>query len=376
MEPTRVDIEQPDALSRLTAAEERVARDMVAAVRGRLDWLLRVPDWAGLCDAGMAVLGLPGRRQGIGLEAAVGALALENKFQLVRRVLEHHQKHLSSALGRRIAAMAGLAPFSELDLEDVLSARQWQAVRESLLFRLGQDYRHYKHAQQVLFTGYRPLVDHAVAQIVFRPSHRADCRQEGCLGLLQAIDRVDSTARSFAPFALCWIRRRVRNYLMQQRLPVYAPVNLIARASGPAAGEAPGTGEQAGSPADPQAARLEVLLRECLRHPAIALDEPVGPEGGTIAEVVSDPATETPDAVAARRDVHDLVRRVVGVLTPKQRAVIERRFGLGGAAASTLSEIARAAGISHQQAGMRERRALDRLEAALAPLVAELIDGH
>jgi RNA polymerase sporulation-specific sigma factor len=66
-----------------------------------------------------------------------------------------------------------------------------------------------------------------------------------------------------------------------------------------------------------------------------------------------------------------LIERRLGALTTKQRHVLVRRFGLGGAAARTLADIARTAGISHQQAGMRERRALQRLETALAPLAAE-----
>jgi DNA-directed RNA polymerase sigma subunit (sigma70/sigma32) len=156
---------------------------------------------------------------------------------------------------------------------------------------------------------------------------------------------------------------------------VQAPVNLISEAVQLRQAEdaAPAGRERDGDPAHDGAAahRLHVLLLECLRHPAVALDEPATAGAPSVAESVADVAAESPAAVADRADLCALVQLGLGALTRKQRHVLRLRFGLGGRAARTLSDIARAAGISHQQAGMRERRALQRLEAVLAPLAAE-----
>jgi RNA polymerase primary sigma factor len=112
-------------------------------------------------------------------------------------------------------------------------------------------------------------------------------------------------------------------------------------------------------------------LLECLRHPAVALDEPLTDDGATAAETIADAADVSPAESAAQSDVRAIIELGLGALTKKQRHVLRHRFGLDGRPPRTLSDIARAAGISHQQAGMRERRALQRLEAVLAPLAAE-----
>jgi RNA polymerase nonessential primary-like sigma factor len=356
-------------LARLTSVEERVARGVVAGHRVRLDWMLRVPEWSELYAAGITALEFPGQRQGVSFQTALLALPLENKHQLVRWALEHCRVHVRSAIGRHLGRLLGLELFEGLELDEMLSARQWHQLREAALFRLGQEHRRYKHAQQLLFTGHHPLVAQVVAQIVFRVEHRADAAQEGALGLLAAIDRVDESDGSLAAYAVTWIRRYVRNHLLSQRLPVQAPVNLISEAIALHRDEEAETPLPASD--DPANHRLKVLLLECLRHPAVALDEPFDDGGGTVAEVVADIAAESPADSAARADLCAMVGRQLGTLTKKQRHVLVRRFGLGGGAELTLSDIARAAGISHQQAGMRERRALQRLAASLAPLAGE-----
>ena len=356
------------------SAEERVARGVVVAHRARLGWLLRVPEWSTLFEQGVAALGLPGRRQGIGREAALDALALEHKYQLVRWAVEHFHHHLGRAVAQGICRVVGLERFSETELESTLTLRQWGRLREAMLFRLAREHARYKHAQQLLFVNYSPLVEALIAQVVYAASHRADCAQEGRVALLHAIDRVDAEGE-FAAYAACWIRRAVRNHLVRQRLPVHAPVNLIVRATAlRAGGEAPGR-DDGPEAADAFGERLRAVLLEMLRQPAVSLDrEPA--EGETpLADTLADLAADCPARAADRADLRGLVARGLEMLTDKQRDVLVQRFGLGGVAPRTLAEIARGAGISHQQVSMRERRALQRLESALAPAVAEY-DGE
>lgn len=351
----------------IQAAEEQVARGVVAAHRARLDWLLRVPAWAALYEQGIAVLDLPGRRQGIRLEAALEALALERKHQLVRWVAQHFNHHLGRAVAQGICRVVGLERFSELELEDTLTLRQWGRLREAMLFRLAREHARYKHAQQLLFINHHGLVGRVVGQAVFSPRHRADCAQEGALGLLHAIDRV-ALEGDFAAYATAWIRRAVRNHLVRQRLPVHAPVNLVVRAT--AAG-ASSCSETLDTPD-----RLAALLLEMLRQPAVSLDREPAEGEAPLAESLADAAAACPVTAADRAELRAIVARGLKTLTDKQREVLEQRYGLAGADPRTLVDIARRAGISHQQVSMRERRALQRLEGALAAVAAEYGSGR
>lgn len=345
--------------------EEQVARGIVAAYRARLHWLLRVPEWTDLYARGAEALGLPGQRQGIRWEAALQALALEHKHQLVRWVAQHFNHHLSRAVAQRLWRVVGLERIAETELDSTLTLRQWGRVRESMLFRLAREHARYKHAQQWLFVSFHHLVEPVVSRVVFAERHRADCAQEGRVALLQAIDRVD-TSGDFAAYASAWIRRAVRNFLVRERLPVHAPVNLIVSAT------SAGSVDTAAAPAtDAGAERLQAILLEMLRTPSVSLDRDPADGAESLADTLADPAVTSPALAAARADLCGCVARELNALTDKQRDVIERRYGLGGAKPATLAEIARTAGISHQQVSMRERRALQRLETSLRPVVAE-----
>ncbi len=352
--------------------DEHVARGIVAAHRARLEWLLQAPEWEGLIEPAMRALELPGRRQGIGLRAAVLALPLESKHEVARRVIGGFRLHLRSCVAVGICRAAGVERFDQRDLDEHLTARQWSRLRERLLFRLGQEHRRYKHAQQLLFITHRGLVDGIVDRVVFSPRHRADCAQEGAMALLQAIDRVDPAEGDFRAYATMWVKRAIRNFLMRQRLPVYAPLNLVSEATREGAARPAGDSP---APADAESRRLVALLHECLRHPAVSFDEPAPAGAIPLRDQVADAGQTGPVENAIREDLRDLVGRILAQLTDKQREVLVRRFGLGGRPVATLEEIARVAGISRQQVSMREKRALLRMEVALTPFLDEVADA-
>jgi RNA polymerase sigma factor (sigma-70 family) len=350
----------------VVSGEAARAAAVIARHRTSLEWLLQVPEWEEQIDEAMAASGLPGQRQGISRRAAVRALAIEHKFEVVRRVLEQFRRLLPSAVAVGIRRVAGLERFDQRELDAHLTARQWQRLRDEVRARLTSEHRAYKTAQQALFEAHEPMVARIVGRIAFRASARPDCLQEGALALLQAIDRVQADGRDLPIQAASAVRRAVKNHLMRQRLPVYAPVNLISEASLSARAD-----ERPGADGAGPDGRLLARVRACLAQPALSIDGPLSAGESSWRERMDDPTEDSPAERASRRDWHGVVRRELGALTAKQREVVERRFGLAGGPVDTLDQIARDEGISRQQASMREKRALRRLESALAPLFAE-----
>lgn len=359
----RTDTLKPERATapRITLVEERAARQVICDYRGKLAWMMTVPQWEDLLERGVEVLELPGARKGIGLKAALNALLIENKYALLRWTVEHFNRQLASAVGLKLDRLFGLDLLSEQDLDGSLSNQQWTRLREQILFRLGQEHRRYKRAQRLLYCGYEHLVEIAVHQIVFQPSHRPDCLQEGAIALLHAIDKVNGQD-NLKVYALIWIKRSIRNFLMGERLPVHVPVNLISRSSAAVRAEA----------APVQEKNLALIL-ECLRQPSISLNETQREEVHGLLETLADDTAECPARRADKLDLVNMVHHLVAELTDKQREVLRRRFGLDASGfGQTLAEIARSIGISHQQVSMREKRALQNLEAGLAPFLGEL----
>lgn len=71
------------------------------------------------------------------------------------------------------------------------------------------------------------------------------------------------------------------------------------------------------------------------------------------------------DRVSGREDIHSLCRALDTCLTPQERQVICMRYGLQGCSPSRQREVAQKTGISRSYVSRIEKRALQKLRAAL-----------
>ena len=359
----------------LSEVDELTVRQVIVAYRAKLIWMLKIPEWSHLFEEGISVLNLPSGRRGISAAAAVDSLLIEQKFDLLLWVLQHANTRLSSRTGERLDRMFGVDQLNCLRLDTVLTMKEWDALKEGLIFRLRREHGRYKHAQNVLYYSYRYLVEKVVGQFCFDVNDCADALQEGSVALLRAIDKVEGEGR-FMAYAIFWIKRYVRNYLLSQKLPVYAPVNVLSEAviDHAQSGQEEGRSEKH--------ERMDVdkrkaLLLDYLRAPNVSFEEISGGEGGVLmAETIRDDSVEVPIDRVSRTDVCAMIKRLMESLTKKQQEVLRMRFGLDKEGVGrSLSEIAEVVGISYQQVSMREKRALQKLGVILSPMLLEL-DGR
>jgi RNA polymerase nonessential primary-like sigma factor len=162
---------------------------------------------------------------------------------------------------------------------------------------------------------------------------------------------------------------------MGERFPVHVPINFASRTlrhgSGSAQTPAP-SGKGKGSKKSEQLEKRTIRLMEQLRQPSISLND-VYEDSNPFAETIPDENGTIPHTEIARKDLRELVGTLIASLTDKQREVLELRYGLNGhESGQTLSEISKKIGISHQQVSMREKRALQKLEAVLGPYMEEI----
>lgn len=360
--PERLETEAVDL-----SVEETVCRRIIADYRVKLDYFLMLPCMEAVYEEGLSELDLPGPRKGIGLRAALSALLLENRYDLIRWSFRRMRQHFPSTAARRIDRMFGLDLFSTLEIDEYLTDRQWTLFSDNLLFVMARHHRRYKRAQGIMFHLYRDLIEMTVNRTVFDAAKRHDAVQEGSMALLHAVDKVEDSKASFGAYAQSWIKRQVKNFLMGERFAVHVPINLACKTLSYKEGEE-SKGSASGDPAEKKAARL----MERLRQPSISLNE-VLDDSLSLSEKLPDELTDSPLASVSKKDLRSLVSVLVHHLTAKQREVLEMRFGMGAdGRAHTLSEIAEKIGISHQQVSMREKRGLQKLQSALAPYLDEI----
>ena len=212
-----------------------------------------------------------------------------------------------------------------------------------------------------------------VVSVARRYSNRGvpliDLIQEGNLGLLRAVEKFDwRRGFKFSTYATWWIRQAVSRAIADDartiRIPVhlYDVVNRMARISAQLhqeLGREP-TEEEIAEALQLSAERVREL-NQVLPHP-ISLDGYIGDDQDTrLSDVVADDNAISLEFVAEQRLLQDQIRDTLLTLTPRERRVIERRFGLGDDNDDTLTAIGREIGVTRERIRQIESTALRKL---------------
>ena len=212
-----------------------------------------------------------------------------------------------------------------------------------------------------------------VVSVARRYSNRGvpliDLIQEGNLGLLRAVEKFDwRRGFKFSTYATWWIRQAVSRAIADDartiRIPVhlYDVVNRMARISAQLhqeLGREP-TDEELGAALQISPERVREL-NQVLPQP-VSLDGFVGEDQDTrLSDVVADENAVNLEMAAERRLLADQIRDTLMTLTPRERRVIERRFGLVDDADETLTAIGREIGVTRERIRQIESTALRKL---------------
>jgi len=197
----------------------------------------------------------------------------------------------------------------------------------------------------------------------------ADLIQEGNSGLMRAVDKYDrSLGFRFGTYATWWIRQGITRALSDLSRTVRVPTHQVSvlrsldRVKGELTvrfGREPSLSEIAAAlhitPQEPQ-----VLLS--VRNQPVSIHEPVGDgDAQTLEDFMS---TGDPEGPGDEVDQHLLKERldeVLRCLAPRDREVIELRFGLKDGQPRSLEEVAQLFGVTRERIRQIESRGMDKL---------------
>jgi RNA polymerase primary sigma factor len=201
----------------------------------------------------------------------------------------------------------------------------------------------------------------------------ADLIQEGNRGLMRAVDKYEHRMGfKFGTYATWWIRQGITRALHDNARTVRVPCHQVGtlaameRIRGELAlvhGREPTVEEIAASlGVTPEETRS---LRAVARHP-ISLHEPLGGEGErALGDFLDDPGAINPGHTVDQHLLRERIAEVLRSLTPREREVIELRFGLRDGQPRTLDEVARTYGITRERIRQIEARGLIKLRQPL-----------
>ena len=197
-----------------------------------------------------------------------------------------------------------------------------------------------------------------------------DLIQEGCLGILKAIDRYEYGGHPrFMGYAALWIMQRMRRAIGDTGRTVRLPIHLLGEIDRMAAAEQSLSMALGRAPSLHELAlRLDTTperVRDLAlwRRPAASLDVPEARMPAVLEDALTRGDSAIDDAnVAARLEGIEVA---LAALTPRMRRVLDLRLGLSSGSPATLEEVGQTMGVTRERIRQIERDVLDRLHADL-----------
>lgn len=310
---------------------------------------------------------------------------LSCSLEILKGVKDSHESR------KRIGGWLEDSHRSPLSVEDVMTEAQEQVDR--CIVRLKTTKKLSKLKAEI--EGTRAKVEDAVKEMVeanlrlavsiakkytFRGLSFADLIQEGNIGLMKAVNRYDyRTGFRFSTFASWWIRQTISRAIYDQARTIRIPIHLLELRSKyfrvyygllKELGREPlpkEVAERVGIDED----KIKDIVN--LTLDSTSLETPVGEDGDELGDFIENKDAESPFEKVGEQQMQQHLASALEALDPRERRILEMRFGLGTEDEHTLEEVGQVFKLSRERVRQIEKKALQRLRH---PQWRSLLEDH